>query len=272
MVAHGGIWLANRDSRTVARLEPETLELSTVQRLPRPPIAIASCSEAIWVLGSNGWLWRLWPDAQAAEGVARLGGAATAVATAGETIWVLRRNGRLDGLDPASGEVAREGKVPRGASHMLARDGKLWVSCGRDRRVIRFDPETGRADAEIRFPQRIECLALAADGLLVGCGGILPLKRGRLHRIERPEQGIASTVELLGKPRGIAAEDGTAWVARSSGVGREGAIDRVDLGSGEVAEWRATEWRVSDLALVGEELLASMYLELRATGDSGQVT
>jgi streptogramin lyase len=209
------------------------------------------------------------PAAQHAEGVARLGRAATAIAVTGGMIWVLRRNGRLYGLDPASGEVAMEGKVPRGAGHMIAHDGMLWVSCARDRRVVCFDPGIGRIGAEIQLPQRIKCLALAGDALLVGCARSFS-KRGRLRTIDCADQRVVLTAGLPGQPRAIVGEDAMAWVACGSGLlGREGTIERVDLRRGEVIEWRATEWKVSDLALIDEGLLASMHLELAVPATDG---
>lgn len=269
-VAHSGIWVANRGSRTVARLEPDTLELSAIQKFSKTPVAITACPEAIWAVGSNGWLWRLWPSGQQAEGVARFGRAATAIAVTEGVIWVLRRNGRLYGLDPASGEVATERKVPRGASHMIAHDGMLWISCGRDRRLVCFDPGIGRIGAGIQLPQRIRCLALTEDALLVGCARSLSRGRGWLHTIDGPEQRVVSAAELPGRPRAIVAKDGMAWVACGSGLmGREGTIERVDLHSGKAIEWRATEWKVSDLALIDEELLASMHLEFMVPASDG---
>lgn len=268
-VGHGSLWVANRGSRTVVRLEPSTLELGAIQKFSKAPAAITACPDAVWTVGSNGWLWRQLSTSQQTEGVARVGRAATAIAVTEGMVWVLRRNGRLYGLDPASGETVTEGKVPRGAHHMVAHNGTLWVSCGHDRRLVCFEPGMRRVSGEIRLPQRVKCLALIEDELLVGCARSLSLKHGWLHRIDCSGQRIVSTTELTGQPRAIAGKDGTGWVAWGSGPFREGIIGRVDLGSGEVTEWRGTNWKVSDLALVDEELLASMHLELAVPVSDG---
>lgn len=147
---------------------------------------------------------------------------------------------------------------------MVANDGKLWMSCNRDRRVVCLDPEVGQIRAEIRLPQRIRCLALAGGLLLVGCARSLPSNRGWLHTIDCRDQRIASTAELPGQPRAIAGDGKVAWVACGSGlgIGREGTIERVGLRGAEVIQWWVTEWRVSDLAVIDDELLALMSLDL----------
>lgn len=269
-VAHDGVWVANRGSRTVARLDPLTLELGAIQRFRKPPVAIVGGPAAVWAVGSSGWLWRLWPDGKGAEGVARLGRGATALATAEGLIWVLRESGRLLGLEPAGGTVAIEGRVPRGAGHMVAHGGALWVSCSRDRRLVRFDPLTGQSGTELAFPQPIRRLIVTEDALLAGCTRRLSPKRGWLHTVDTATQRITSTVELPGGPRAIACDAQTAWVACGTGVDRKGTIERIDRGSSARTTWRATDWAVGDLALLDGRLLAAMSLALAVPTTSGE--
>lgn len=270
-VGHGSLWVANWGSRSIARLEPRTLELAAIQSFSRAPVAIAAGPNAVWSVGSNGWLWRLGPDTQQAEGVSRLGRKATAIAVVGDLIWVLRKNGRLCGLEPVSGEVVAESKLPRGANHMVANDNALWVSCGRNRRVLRFNPERNELSAEIRLDQRIRCL-VADDGmLLAGCARPFSRDEGWLHAIDCRTERVVSTARLPSQPRAIAADGKTAWVACGKGLDRDGTIERVDVDSGQSAEWRATDWAISSLALVDNVLLASMSLELAVPYESGHV-
>jgi hypothetical protein len=99
---HDGVWVANSWSRTVARLNPRTFELTSLFELGKVPVAIATGPDAVWVLCANGWLWRIWPAGPAVEGVARLGRGARAVAAAGSSIWVLREKGELVRFEPAA--------------------------------------------------------------------------------------------------------------------------------------------------------------------------
>lgn len=181
---------------------------------------------------------------------------------AGDLVWVLRRNGRLHGLDPTDGAVAIEGRVPRGASHMVAHDDALWVACGRNRRLVRVDPHTGRAGAAVELPQQVRCMSVTGNTLLAGCANKLSPRQGWLHTIDLSSQQVVATAELSGQPRAIAADRNAAWIACGRGIDRKGTIDRVDPGGGAATSWWTTSWTVGDLVLTGDTLLASMSLEL----------
>lgn len=260
VVAHGGIWVANRRSRSMVRVDPDTLEVTSAQRLRKMPIAVAAGPESVWAFGSNGWLWRIRPDDGRAEGIARLGRGATSVAAAGGLVWALRRNGRLDGLELASGEIMASTRVPGRAFHAAGSATALWVSCRGGRRLVRVDPRSGLVEAEIELPNRASCLAAGDDGVLVGSAPCFRSARGWLHTIDWQGRQVASTVELSSRPRAIAAADGAAWIACSGKWSREGVIERVDLEAGRAAPWVETGWAVSDLAVSGDVLLASMSL------------
>jgi hypothetical protein len=152
---------------------------------------------------------------------------------------------------------------------MVAHDDALWVSCGRDRRVARFDPERGQLSAEIQLDQRIRCLIAAGSTLLAGCARTVSFNKGWLHAIDCRTEQVVSTTDLPSQPRAIAVDGETAWVACGRWLYREGTIERVDLGSCQVTEWRATSWAVGGLALVDDVLLASMSLELAVPADAG---
>jgi streptogramin lyase len=269
-VAHDGLWVANRHSGTVGRLDPQTLELSGTLRIRKSPVAIAAGHDAVWVLGSNGWLWRIWPDAQRAEGVARLGRRTISITVAGDLIWALRRSGRLFGLEPASGEVAIEGKIPGGARHIVARSGALWASCDRGRRLVLFNPETGKCDGDVQLNQPVRCLAILGGALHAGCGRMRSPKRGWLHTIDCSTERLASTIELPGQPRAMVCGLDKVWVACGNGLSREGTIERIDIASGQTTTWRTTDWIVSSLALSDDTLFASMSLELAMPVFGGQ--
>ncbi|HEU4906001.1 MAG TPA: hypothetical protein VFT19_07785 [Solirubrobacterales bacterium] len=261
-VAHGGIWVANRASRTVARLNPGSLEMSAIQKFRKRPVAIAAGPDAVWAVGANGWLWRIWPDAQRAEGLTRLGRGAADIAVVEDMVWVLRRNGRLLGVERASGEIAAEGKVPRGAAHMTANGDVLWISCRRGRTLALFDPQAGRTTTEIPLPRRIRCLAIAGDTLYAGCARHRSPGRGWLYAIDSRLHQVISTAELPGQPRAITADGGEIWIACGKSLERESKILRVDAGSGQASEWWTTDWTVGSLAISDGVLLASMSIEV----------
>lgn len=263
-VAHGGIWVANCASRSVSRVDPMALEVTAVQRFRKMPIGIAAGPSAMWALGLNGWVWRIWPEGRGAEGIARLGMRPAALSVAGGLIWVLRRKGRLIALEPASGEIEMECRVPRFARDMASVEDELWISCGRGRRAVRVDPATATIAAEVPLAHRARCLAPGDGSLLVGCARAIPQRKGWLTLLDRERGEVVSTFELPSQPRAIVADGGTAWVACGLDWTREGTIERVDLDTGETVTWYSTDWAVSDVALSGDTLLAAVSLSANA--------
>lgn len=263
-VAHGGIWVANRATRTVSRVDPVTLDLTAIQKFRKMPIEIDAGPSAMWALGLNGWVWRIWPEGRGAEGIARLGRRPAALAVAAGLIWVLHRSGRLTALEPATGTVEVESRVPRFARDMVAVEDELWISCGRGRRAVRVDPATAEVEVEVGLPPRARCLAPGGRTVLVGCARALPQRKGRLIVLDRERCEIAATFELASQPRAIVSDGSTAWVACGVDWTREGTIERVDLDTGETMTWYSTDWAISDLALSGDTLLAAVSLSANA--------
>lgn len=263
-VAHDGIWVANRATRSVSRVDPVTLEVTAIQKFRKMPIEIDAGPSAMWALGLNGWVWRIWPEGRGAEGIARLGRRPAALTVAAGLVWVLHRSGRLTALEPATGTIEVESRVPRFARDMVTVEGRLWISCGRGRRVVSVDPATAEVGAEVALPPRARCLAPGDGSVLVGCARSLPLQRGRLIKLDSASSGIAATFELPSQPRAIVARGSVAWVACGLDWTREGSIERVDLDSGETTTWYETDWAISDLALSGDTLLAAVSLSANA--------
>ncbi len=168
-VDEDAVWVANGLSSTVARLDRRTLEITAVLRLRKTPVAIAAAMDAVWIVCSNGWLWRVWPAGPRAEGVARLGGRMRAIAAVGGWIWVLGERGNLMRLEPGSGEVTLETEIGRGARRLIAAEGALWATCRCGRRLKRIDPDSGAIEAEIRTPRRVTCLAAGDGTVWLGC-------------------------------------------------------------------------------------------------------
>jgi hypothetical protein len=257
-VAHRAIWVANATARTVVRIDPRTLDLTAVQRFRKMPIAIAAGPSAVWALGLNGWLWRIWPDGRGAEGIARLGRHAIALAYAGGLVWALRRNGELVAVEPAGGEGTRRGKVPRPASGMASDGDRLWIIGRRGREVLSVDATTGKVDGEAPLPHRARRVAAADGKLLVGLARASSRRHGCLGLVDSEAGQVTAMIDLPGRPRAIAADGDRAWVACGVGRAREGTIERVDLRSGAVLTWRATDWPVSDIAITQGALVAAM--------------
>ncbi len=104
-VGGDGVWVAHGYGRTVARFDPQTLQLTGMQHLTKGPAAIAAGGDAVWVVSANGWLWRIWSAGPQAEGVSRLGRRPRALVAGGPWVWALREAGQLIRLEASTGEV-----------------------------------------------------------------------------------------------------------------------------------------------------------------------
>jgi streptogramin lyase len=60
-VGAGGIWVVNAWSRTLARLDPETLAFIAAVPLGKAPVGVATISDRVWVVAESGWLWSISP-------------------------------------------------------------------------------------------------------------------------------------------------------------------------------------------------------------------
>jgi hypothetical protein len=267
-IAPEAVWVANAWSRTVARLARPSLDVTDVWRLRKTPVGIAAGADAVWVVCSNGWLWRIRSDGGAAEGVARLGGGSLAIAADESSIWVLRERGRLIRVEPETCEQTLETALGRRARHMVADEGAIWVSSHRGRRLLRIDPGSGSVDGEIGAPSRVACLATGDGVVWVGCGERGSADRGSLYPLDARTLSFGAPHDLPGQPRALASGRDAVWAACAPRGRRKGAIARLDEGAGTLSEQVRTEWPVYDLAVVGDSMLATMGIRLwSAVGD-----
>jgi len=266
-VAADGVWVAHGWSRTLARLDPGTLELASLLELGRAPVAIAADPDAVWTLCANGWLWRA--RSSDAEGVARLGRGARAVAVARQGVWVLRENGELIRLDPSVGEVTLRARVGRGARNMVAADDALWVTSQRGRTLSRVDPESGAVEEQVRLPHRAIRLAADSQRVWAVCGRRSAPRKGWLYAVDVATGMLDQPAAMSGEPRAVAIGMGSVWVACAPRRHPEGVIERLDPASRAVEDRIETEWPVSALAVADSSLLAVMCLRLVGPVDVG---
>lgn len=260
VAGHGDVWVANCRSRTVTRLDGESLEPTATMRVRGVPISVAEGPAAVWVLSSNGWVWRVGTGTGTAEGVTRLGPRSTAIVADGDRVWALRHQGHLNRLDPASGAILAEARVPRGARHMAIRGDSLWVSCRGGRELRQLDAHSGEARGKLRMPRRVAVLAADSQGVLAGCVRRRSAGRGWLYRPDLGGTGPGLPTELPGRPRAIAPGPGFTWVACGRRGHRGGRIVRATV-PGAAEPWVDTGFFVSDLLLAGDRLLATTSLK-----------
>jgi hypothetical protein len=266
------IWIANMASETVTRIDRRLGRIDSRTELDRATAAIAVGTEAVWVLGANGWLWRFHPDGEG-EGVARTGGRARGLACDRQSAWVLHRNGELVAIDQSTGEATVEAKIRRGGRQVLHADDGLIALTGNGRRVCRIATDGGAVEAEVKLPARGVRATLHGDALWVACGRLRSAGWGALVRVDLATMRVDAVDELPNAPRAIAAGAGHLWVACGRRGDRKSAVVRIEPAADEMTSWAETDWTIYDLAVAGDELLAACGISLAGAaaigGDGG---
>jgi hypothetical protein len=270
-VDEDAIWIANTTSETVARIDRRSGRVDRLTELRHATSAIARGTEAIWVLGANGWLWRFYPDGEG-EGVARTGRGGRDVVCDPESAWVLHGNGGLVAIDQSTGEARVETKIPRGGRQILQYGDALIALTGNGRRVVRIAKE-GSVEDVAKLPARGLRATLDGNSLWVACGRLRSSRWGALVRVDLVTMQISAIYELSNAPRAITAGAGHVWVACGRRGDKKSAVVRVEPTSGETTPWAKTDWTIYDLAVAGDELLAACGVTLAGPaagiGDGG---
>jgi streptogramin lyase len=258
VVGLGAVWVAHGYGRSLARLDPETLDITGALRLGKPPTALEVGLDTIWVLGANGWLWRIHPAKPDAEGVARLGRQGRALAWSDGSLWALRRGGELAKVDPISGELTLEVRVPRRARHLVAHGDALWTSTDQGRTLLRIDPISGAIEQEIEAPGRTGALALDGDVLWAAWRQPWSRRKGRISGFDSRSGELIEERWLPELPHAVVADAKAVWIACGRPGKREASIVRLDLGSEDLTTIDSTRMPVCQLALAGPLLLATL--------------
>ncbi len=258
-VERNAIWVTNAASRTVVRIDGRNGQVSNRADLRRPPASIAAGNEAIWVVCSNGWLWRFQPSGEG-EGVARLDDGVRGLACDRESVWILHANGRLVSVDQATGEITRKVRIRRGGRQLLHADGVLLALAGSH--AYRVATSNGTVEAEAKLPARGVRAALHDGALWIACSRRLAPKWGAIAAVDVATMTSRSVFRLPSAPRAIAAGAGHVWIACGDRGKKKSSIVRVNPGSDELTPWAESEWTIYDLAVTESQLLAATGLAL----------
>lgn len=268
-VGNGEVWVANAVSRSLARLDHDTLAITAVLRLRQLPVAAAFDGTLVWVVCRNGWLWKVSPAEPVAEGVARLGRRARGLATHGAGIWALRDSGELIRVDPTVGDVALKCRTGRGARQLAAGAEAVWVLTGRGRSLSRVDAASGQVQTRIALPGQAVDLALDGATAWVACRKRGNAGNGTLTAVDRGTSELAESVSLSGQPRTIAVGGDAVWVGCSSHHDKHhGTIQRFDPPTGKTTlAVSSSTWPVDRLAVSARSLFATMRV---GSSDAGR--
>jgi len=153
-LGEGSVWVANRLSRSVSRIDPgtdkvvATIELSGVGF----PSSMAVGEGGVWVLQwgplvEHPVIDRIDPSRNRVSATIQDPAFDVGVVTAGAgAVWATGTGGRLVRIDPGTNEVRLLVDLHINMGGIIVADGSLWVA-SRGGEVLRIDPETGIVEA-----------------------------------------------------------------------------------------------------------------------------
>jgi hypothetical protein len=266
------VWVANSRSRSLSRLDPESLQLTAVTRLRRRPVAIAAIGDEVWVGCENGWLFRVSDPGPTVDGVARLGQGLRGLSVGGSSLWAVRRGGELSRVEVSSGDHDPVADCGRGAIDLAVADGTAWVANAARRRLLGVEVYSGRTHADLLLPSAPASTLGAAGRIWVGCGPRRSIAKGTVFGVDPRSGAITAECLLAGRPRALAYGAGSLWVS-SDPEGRKcnGRIVQIDPRPTAARVFAAAPvgWPVDDLAFVGGRLLGAMRLSQGAFAGAG---
>lgn len=266
-VTDRAIWVAYEWGRSLAKLDRETLAVTGALNLETPAVGLAEVGDSIWVLGKNGWLWKVEQEEMTTEGVARLGSGARAMSSAETALWVLRRGGELTRVDPASGEATITTGVGHSGRHLAASPDSVWADAHRGRALIRVDPQSGAITAKVRPPGRLIDLAFGGPCLWIITRRMRVSHGGNLVALDARTGELFQEHQLHTQPSALAAEPHTVSVAVAKRLlSDQSRILALDPSSGLFEAIYDPRWWVTTLAPDGDRLLAASYSDVVGRG------
>jgi YVTN family beta-propeller protein len=253
-VGAGGLWVLNRDSRTVTKIELRTREVVDTIGLGGAPFGMSAGANELWVADTCGnTLLRIYPQQQGTIPNQRV---RLPTALVGETegyyrycavnadagsIWASNDLPaalvRVD-IDPVSNtpEVARVVRFPGhivqgfeerlgGPSAIAANEEAVWAVDYGDDLVRRIDPGTGEIVKVIDAGEGPIAVA-AGDGSV----WVANLDEDSVSRVDAQSNSVRKTISVGDDPIAVALGEGAVWVANSG----DGTVSRIDPETNEV--------------------------------------
>jgi hypothetical protein len=224
----GGIWVTGGTvtrSHLLYAVNPATSRIGAIVTLPSRlvinPGDVAAGAGAVWV-ADGASLYRIVPGLTG-QTVTRPfatlphGGLIGDVVTTAGAVWVDdTTHGTVDRYAATTGRPSAAVTIGRTAGVMTAGDGGLWVADPDTHTVSRISLTRNRVDTVVTLPGPPTHLATAGDGLWVTDG------TGRVNAVG--PAGRIRTVRVGGQATGLAAADGSVWVASTA----TGTLSRIN--------------------------------------------
>jgi streptogramin lyase len=193
------------------------VEVAEPVQVGRPPLRVATSSEAIWVTSEpDGTLTRLDPESGEAVGdPLRLGAGISGVAVGAGSVWVSDPpRGQVLRVDPAAGgRVVDRIDVGGSPGPIAFGGGRVWVADDDGAGVSAINARGGRVHRRGLPPQAAPLrLAVGAGGLWVSSAST-----GNVRRIDLSSLQVDPPIPVGRGPAGVTVAAGLTWVANSRG-------------------------------------------------------
>jgi YVTN family beta-propeller protein len=204
----GGIWAANVDEGTVARIDPSSNRLVTTVTVGDLPSAILVHTGRVWVADRGDRTVSV-IDPGTNRVVARIpvGGGPTALAAGAGSIWVANSvDGTVSRIDPGSATVTGTFDAGSEPSGLAFTGSSLWIIRA-DATVARIDPGTGAAVAVFPLPGRPASVTANGRSLFVTSN-----TANEVWQIDVATGEIVARIATGTGAIGVALEQGVVWV------------------------------------------------------------
>jgi len=205
----GSIWVANRNSASVVRINPKTNKprKGKTIRVGSGPYAIASGAGSMWVTNEgSGTLSRINPARNRVTKTIRVGGGPNGIVVAFGSVWIADYGGgQVIRLDPRTNRVT--GRVPlEHADWITPTADALWVS-SETNKVYRLDPAT------LAITASVDVGANPLASTLIGGELWVPnLDSNTVTVVDVVAAATKRTIAVGGSPVAVVQAAGDAWV------------------------------------------------------------
>jgi outer membrane protein assembly factor BamB len=211
-VAAGALWAVSANDGTVARIDPETGQVTASVRVGVTPLRAAADGDLLWITAFSGQLVAVNTASATVDRRVALNGEPEGVGVGFGSVWVVRQGAHdLTRLD-RNGTIL--GATPLGAMPRLVAFGPsyVWTSDYADGTVTRVDPNGGPARTTVRLCEGAQGMVVNAGIVWVTC-----TKSGEVVALDEATLDVRGRIAVTGEPDAIRLVDGRLWVAATRG-------------------------------------------------------
>jgi peptide/nickel transport system substrate-binding protein len=156
------LWVADSIGSRLLRIDPTTGKATTIP-LTGEPSAVEFTPDGVWVSIAPSSVARVDPETAEVTFTKEVGNGPAAVLAAYGSIWVANHlDGTISRLDPLTGTEGAKISVGEGPGALVEADGRVWVASEFDDAIQAIDPATNTVSLDI--PVGASAASLDADG------------------------------------------------------------------------------------------------------------